>query len=729
MKYGLLLTLVCLTITSCGRSPEDSNSAIMDFKIVDVQMEGVSDTSPKFSFPSQNRKYKIAGTAVDSYTLNPIPHASFIIDYGIEGKVTVQSDASGRLFWNELIRFNLLNEKKRILITRGFSAQTSQASASEVSYSIYPYASYISDDVSEFLIHNEVVPDEFVDKLDAAKWNKRKAELHSKNATLQLKYLKPSNQGGVYRFQLNSEVSVILEKSNGEEFDYDLQNSQFDLQLIIYEGRADRDSAVALYSGYFKDVKVLNGKLDQEFEGTISLRNFTSDIYVGIRLIPTVQADQFSEFHGLYNLGKVGEVQGRHELTFERALNSRHSAYKIPQPYSVQKDGVDNSIKNINFSKLDLEYDLIEDGETPTWRSIIYRSSTCAKDLYNGNELAFEKFKIVKTSGEEIIREADGDGCLFWNERIEHKYYKPESFFTRTNTITHISSNISRHVTSYINPWTILTIGRDEREMDKATLARLASREVVHPRLFLAEYFYETIGVTYYIDQFLTLFVRKNIQLVLEFEVTRYSSLTDGINAKEAIRDGVYLLKVALEKSYIDTRKSQVDIDQTMESVEVRKGETRKPLEYIYIVNKLVRVWNGHIITPIELSIHDLRLMTVRSNFLVQLETIEQNHLNLSKNFDIEEIKTDRVVGKIQQAFPGQEPNLDLLVDHDSGLPTRTFAGPMVLLEIEGGAEVRPTDAMNICETDDCNFLERNNPELRKRIYKHDKKYYGNIHH
>ncbi|MCB0357365.1 MAG: hypothetical protein KDD40_10175, partial [Bdellovibrionales bacterium] len=95
----------------------------------------------------------------------------------------------------------------------------------------------------------------------------------------------------------------------------------------------------------------------------------------------------------------------------------------------------------------------------------------------------------------------------------------------------------------------------------------------------------------------------------------------------------------------------------------------------------------------------------------------------------VEEIQTERVIQKIRERFPDKEPSLDLLIAKDSGLPSRTFVGPMVLLEIQGGADVRPTDSMNICETDDCNFLERNNPELQKRVFPHDKKFYSNMNH
>ena len=727
MKF-LVINLLFFIISGCGKSPEGTPANLEHFKVVDIQLAGITDLSQNRLFPEFSKRYKLSATLMDLSTALPVPNEEFILSLGEEGRIVVTSDASGRIFWNEIIHFNILSGKKRIFIDRKISSR-SHSKEENIRFTIYPHASILNEEVSEFLLldPDEKPDEEYITKLRAREIVKKTFPLQLMDSHLNLTYLGPKEAGGSYRFHLETQLAVALKNKNNIDVDLIIKEGLIDLQLYFFEDYNDEAQNNSILAKYIENVKIINSTVSVNFSETLSLSSHSANVYVGIRVIPKLINNQVRDFHGLYNLGKIQSIAGSHHLLFERNYNSRFSDFSLLvrkiKPLFIKHP------KNINFNKLDLQYDMIEDGETPTKRSIIYRSSTCASDLFNGQKLAFENFKIKKTTGETISTTSDGDGCIFWNERIEHKYYMAERFFRRTNIITHISSNISKTLVSYINPWTILTIGRDQLEMDEDTLTRIAAREEVHSRLFLEEYSYETIGVTYHIDEFMTLFVRKNILLDLEFQVTRYSSLTDGINAKEDIRDGVYLLKIAFEKSYIDTRKTLVEIDQHKESLTLKNSMTRKPLEYIYIVNKLVRVWNGHIITPVELSIHDLRLMTIRSNFLLQLQTIEQDHLELSKNFNIEELRTDRVIKQIEKNFPGKTPSLDLLADNDSGLPTLTFVGPMILLEKEGGADVRPTDAINICETDDCNFLEKDNQELQKRIYPYDKKYHEHIYH
>ncbi|MCB0392095.1 MAG: hypothetical protein KDD58_12440 [Bdellovibrionales bacterium] len=724
MKLSALIC-ICFFILSCGKSPEDTTENQHSFKVIDLNLESTTDDSSSYSFPDFVKKYKLSATIIDSSTLAPVPNVEFKILLGDEGALIVTSDPSGRIYWNEVVKFNLLNQKNRILVERTIAFLKDSTHFEKVKYSFYPYASYLEEDVSEFNYITEKNEEFFISKKQAQQWENKKVKINIRDTNLKIAYLGLNSTGGQYRIHLDTKIISPIKKKNNEDFDYVIKEGSFAVQFVVFETQENSKEKNILVNKVIESVIVKDNLLNINFEESLNWANQTANLQMALRIIPKSMSSHLYEFQGRYSLGLFKDITGDHTLVFEPSKNSYYSDFKLDLDTLNTKSISDT--KNIYFSKLNLEYDMIENIDNPTRRSIIYRSVTCVSDVHSGQNFAFEKFLIQKTTGEVIPKEADGNGCLFWNERIEYKYYKPEKFFKRTNKITHLGTNISKYLVSYINPWTILTIGRDEIEMDKKTLSSISQREEVHPRLFLEDYYYETIGVTYHIDEYMTLFVRKNIQLNLQFKVNRYSSLTEGINSKEAIRDGVYLLKIAFEKSYIDTRKSHVDIDQGKDSVEVKRSVTRKPIEYIYVVNKLVRVWNGYIITPIELSIHDLRLMTVRSNLLIQLQTIEQNYLRLSKNFDVEELKTDRVLEQIKEHFPDKEPSLDLLVDNDSGLPSRTFVGPLVFLEIQGGADVRPTDAMNICETDDCNFIERNNPELQKRIFPHEKKYYSNM--
>lgn len=724
MNHVLFLMLIFISF-GCGRSPGEKDvSDIKTFKLQGISLESQRNTSVSNSFPRFEKAYDFAVDVVDISTNIPISNTKFVIDLADEGRLNVVTDKNGTLRWSEKLAYYLTNEKKQIFLKRKVSSYDKRKNSQEISFYLYPYESHLSDGVSEFSLtpSNGSERLELDDKIEASRMGDSITALELKNAKIEFAYLGIQGEGAKTRVEIEGEIFAEIFKYNNEIYDYILNSGDF----LVYMELTDSKKNV-FYRREAIEAKLINKKLNINFVDNIKYNKQFEDVYLNIRVAPLSLGSRFSVFQGRHKLGMFNNLFDKHDLSFAPENNSRFSDFSFPIQHTVLLS--DNQEHTLRFDKLTLEYDMIEDGETPTTRTIIYRSKTCVSDYYQDKKLSFEEFSISKTTGEVVIRRADSDGCLYWNESIKFKYYRPENFFKRKNIITHIKSDIKKEMTSYVNPWTILTIGRDEIEMDTATLEKINDRTDVYSRLFLEEYSFETIGVTYHLDEYMTLFVRKNILLDLEFEVTRYSSLTDGINAKEDIRDGVYLLKVAIEKSYIDTRKTFVEIEQTLDSTIVKNSMVRKPIEYIYVVSKLVRVWNGHIITPVELSIHDLRLMTVRSNFLVQIQPIDQDLLTLNKNFDIKDISTDRVVSIIKEKFPNQEPRLELLAEKNSGLPTRTFTGPMILLEMEGGADVRPTDAINVCHTDDCNFLEKDNDDLTKRKFTHDQKYFGSIKH
>ena len=719
---------------SCGEKPgEKHHRGIDDFKVFQLQLSSVNQSSRLSDFPRFEKEYVMYGTILDVQTQTPMIKQKFVMDMGEEGEIVLETDELGQITWKEKVVYHMNSDKHKIKVERYLRAKDNKSKKAKITFYLYPYASNLNEETSEFFLK---IPqsEKSVTKFEALKAKGTKIPLEMKNLLIKANYVGPTQKGMSFLFELESNVIAEVLKLNSEIVDFTLMEGSFDLFIELI----DDETREILFSEYFLEVLLKNNRLIKKFNTTLPVSSKFRKLRLNIRLSGKGENELFKSFHGSTELGTFLDLNNEKELTFNHKENSRFSDFKIGFEKKTKAFSINTPLR---FSKLDLNYDYIEDGETPTVKTIIYRSKTCVMDSYEDREISFENFIVEKASGEKISLTSDSDGCLYWNERIQFKYYKPERFVKRTNLITHKRTNVKKQLNSYINPWTILTIGRDEREMDKETLEKLAKREDVHSKLFLEQYSFETTGVTYHMDEFMTLFVRKKIRLDLEFGVTRYSSLTEGINAQEEIRDGVYLLKVALEKNYIDTRKSHIDIKQSANETIVKNSLTRRPLEYIYVVNKLVRVWQGHIITPIELSIHDLRLMTVRSNFLVQIQTIDQNLLGLSKNFDIEEIendtvalKVDRIINqkareKLREMYPGQKVDLNLLVDEDSGLATRTFMGPMILLEMEGGADVIPTDALAQCFTDDCNYLERHNMNLKSRKYRHDRKYYGGIEH
>ena len=285
-----------------------------------------------------------------------------------------------------------------------------------------------------------------------------------------------------------------------------------------------------------------------------------------------------------------------------------------------------------------------------------------------------------------------------------------ESSVNENKTDGHVK--FSEKYVYYMNPWDEKwTFGWDARDMLENYPKQIQEQMKTAPdsKLFIGDFKYETLGFRYAVDKFLNLKVKKMILLRLKPYVLKYNSIVLGRGATEELRDGIYLIKVALQKDYLDpsakgiliydkklsrdelrNRNQQIlsncfekeitlepgdhdyhvydyslnhcsgqvflpdlyqSISQPMakdingENIRFyqdREGNTYSALngeeipgqvigsdkrQFISIQQKLVRVLGGQIITPVEIEISDLRLMRIRNQLFIQLETVDEHKL------------------------------------------------------------------------------------------------------
>ena len=405
------------------------------------------------------------------------------------------------------------------------------------------------------------------------------------------------------------------------------------------------------------------------------------------------------------------------------------------------------------FGAFAIRFVRIMPGETATDRTLQYSVKTCivsgldgtpvgpglqfdieTEDDYGGNQT--DNRRIYK-----IRRATDNEGCLTWFGFLSHKYYRKEVLEKKTAVVSyrggykcdegnkvicpvdergHIDFK-NRDFSYYMNPWDEKwTFGWDARDMLEGYFKEIKQqmKEAPDSKIFIPEVKYETMGFRYAVDKFLNLKVRKTVLLSLHPYVLKYNSIRLGRGATEKLRDGVYLMKVALQKDYLDPSARGVKIyDENLSQEEAENSSTdyenhiqdkileetskeelnnftiydlqkkggmpedspqpesvgqSKPVaediegniirfyrdgnktyrvvngipsprdetlkdskkQFISIQQKLVRVIGGRIITPIEFEIKDLRLMRIRNQFFIQLETIDENKLKLATMFD-----------------------------------------------------------------------------------------------
>jgi hypothetical protein len=364
--------------------------------------------------------------------------------------------------------------------------------------------------------------------------------------------------------------------------------------------------------------------------------------------------------------------------------------------------GIAYKNKPLLFSTLRLRFVTIAayPAETATRRTVTYSASTCVSDR-KGNRLTHVPFVVeyvddngnseraggADSDDEMAQREAayslqkletDDEGCLRWLAHIQHDYYKQEEFVGKHIKIQMLNQDAvvidpdpyalhptpeqkkpikktpaGETLTFLLNPWDDkFTFGFDKREVSDTFLEETLLRPKPESRFFTGGYGYHTISFRYDIDKYMNLEVKKTILLEVDPRVLRYSGIVNARRTAENLRDGIYLLKVGLQKSFLDPatpgvqiyprpgQKDRLGIKNTLnpnKQESCNADSNNVPCrEYVSTKTTLVRVVDGRLIKPIELTMHDLRLMRIRSNFMIELELVDEHALNVDKTLQEE---------------------------------------------------------------------------------------------
>ena len=379
------------------------------------------------------------------------------------------------------------------------------------------------------------------------------------------------------------------------------------------------------------------------------------------------------------------------------------------------------------FSPLVMRFVRIMPGESATDRTLQYSVTTCVTHGLYGNQVApglqFDIATEDKGKRHLIRRQTNEKGCLTWFGFLSHKYYHKEVLERKTAEVTFVGmkrlstqeeanyqgtsdwrsfiNKYNKEFVYYMNPWDEKwTFGWDERDMPKGYPAEVEQQKKNAPesKMFIADFKYETMGFRYEIDKYMKLKVKKAVLLKAYPYVLKYNSIVLGRNGTEKLRDGVYLMKVALQKDYLDPAakgvriydaknptsflykdtpldgpsgsypyavaenkpiaQGQEDQDEYISPRELGEGHK----EYISIQKKLVRVLGGMIITPVEFDIKDLRLMRIRNQFFIQLQTIDEHKLRLATIIDqtLLDMQTKEVQEKYAEIFKALDDIQDI---------------------------------------------------------------------
>ncbi|MGE0764694.1 MAG: hypothetical protein AB7N80_15570, partial [Bdellovibrionales bacterium] len=465
--------------------------------------------------------------------------------------------------------------------------------------------------------------------------------------------------GALLEILLSMKPQVKVEGIDGNPEYIDLKSGQFNVwvQLIAANVGDKRDQTLLLTPNLVPaDAKVIANKLEAAVRMGLSRRVTRGNLELAIKVVPVGLGVEVQPFEALYVLGEIEAILGGARPMLSPKVYESDKAFNYDQYVTAAEN-----FEELKRSQQALQYEPfifetasvmfagVRPGETATTRTIEYKVQSCVRDTLTGRRVQHQKFQIFDEDGKEIFNKnlegkketptTNQEGCLVWTSSLTHKYYKPEEFFFPEFKIVHPGSSKAKLKQLVVNPWDAMfrTFGFDRIEFPQDFIDSVRSRKKIPSRMFIPRYSYHAIRFRYEIDRFMELEVKKQILLNLRPDVLRYSGIIGGRKVTESLRDGLYLMKVAIQKDYLDPAdkgnmlRAGRDARGNSTTLLERRHGTSTPKHFVTVVKKIVRVNGGEINTPVEFAVRDLRMMRIRSQFLVQIEPIDEQALLLAK--------------------------------------------------------------------------------------------------
>ena len=427
------------------------------------------------------------------------------------------------------------------------------------------------------------------------------------------------------------------------------------------------------------------GRIDQSHSNQVSIdkyihiqtpkylsRNWDEEVgWVALRVQPLnfPYGNFFKQFEGIYDLGlltslhsgtvakispletkKYSTMVHNSESVFDKIFASaqiRNGQFMTQTQVRAISEGKGRKVRvfeKYDFSDMRPNFEEVLRGESVTTRGIAFRVQTCLTKRFNGArpplDEPFEVTVIDKETNSKTVynlKIVGEDRCLNFVHKVWFKHFRLETLFHFDLHIKEVTTNLivtkSRGIS--INPWdTGWTFGRDFIHLSDDYIRQIEEQGGIRSRFFLPSYNYYTLRFRYAIDQFLNLKVKKTVLLHLRPMMVRYHSRMQGRFGLFKLRDGIYLMKVAVEKKYLDPSENvtivssedeiAVDTDLIAAQKTILRRDDLSQRHHLSIVKRLVHVIDGQIIAPVEIAVEDLRIMRIRAQLMVQLEPVEE---------------------------------------------------------------------------------------------------------
>ncbi|MBE8221510.1 MAG: hypothetical protein HAW60_02155 [Bdellovibrionales bacterium] len=530
--------------------------------------------------------------------------------------------ASGWLEWHEDVAFNFFSNNpsylvlKREIIGRGLHQGFYPVEIAINPWAIFRsnYPSFVHLDKKDRLPVNLLsFGKEQVSKskLGFEKSIKKHYPLDIANAKVFISQIKEYNNKLDLEVRLEMDLLAKLKDAYGEKTLYKIKSGKvraFVSLIATNMGKSSKEHAILFHSSKPLFVKfTAQNRGIISYKGVFSHKALRGNFAIAVRLIP--ENVSLSTFDALYSLGSYRKLLGSSSLILEE--NSNEALSKLKEKFSYSEFlKLSSNIKTLK-SKRYLEgirpfrileaipkHQSILPGETAISRTVRFRTEFCLKHTLTDAPVVNEHFfityesKLIKNTGFYTNRE----GCLPVSGTVFHKVYKPQKYFIKKFHIYHdpdhtiTSKNFiniknkynrfNKEISFSINPWDekITNFGFDNRYGG----TKIADEKRLKSIFFLQNFSYNTLGFKYKIDEYLNLDIRKRLLLVLQPFALRYNSLSYARDEHhKSLRDGVYLMKVAFQKTYLKPAAVGITISSTQENEDGTSDRVQSIIEKI----------------------------------------------------------------------------------------------------------------------------------------------------
>lgn len=321
--------------------------------------------------------------------------------------------------------------------------------------------------------------------------------------------------------------------------------------------------------------------------------------------------------------------------------------------------------KIFRISKLEPAWSGPVEPEFANRRTVMYTVKACIKDMSNGGrpavDVEFEVIKADKTIAHKRGQSSsDVEGCIEWEDKIEHSYFAPEKWIAVPVTIRHKASGFEETRTLHLAPWERWNFTADPVSKGDFIREVNARPELLSRIIADGVEFNSTDVRKFEVDDFLSLRIIKPVALRIPLRVWRPSNiLARKGHVPEPLRSGRYLLRAA----YVVPMRNAA-------------GEWSRVVSPMRGLNRIVDVVGGEIRTDVEFPVSDIKQLTQRA--YVVFEVLPLDEAKLAKNDPY-----------LMRASDAQRL---ALVDRSSKLITPTFVGALWLRQEKDGAIARALD-------------------------------------